>query len=182
MNAYFFKMSQAERNNILDQHKQVYDGFVTTYGQQINQQPLYIQDFANDKEGLVVNNKGEVKAYTNMGINESHSMLDKIADGPTDLKNGTVDLDDEYPSPNDSEFDFISLGAVDDDECIDCEDEIPFDISEEGVPEFNYIKDDLLEFEGEIDPELMDEIPVDLQEEFTQKLNESLNMFKRIIK
>ena len=36
-----------------------------------NEQPLYTQDFANDKEGLVVNNKGEVKAYTNMGINES---------------------------------------------------------------------------------------------------------------
>jgi hypothetical protein len=70
MNAYFFKMSQAERNNILDQHKQVYDGFVTTYGQQINQQPLYIQDFANDKGGITVNNKGEVKTYTNMRINE----------------------------------------------------------------------------------------------------------------
>jgi hypothetical protein len=182
MNQYFFKMNQAEKNNILDQHKKIYDGYVTQYGQGSNEQPLYVQSYANDTEGLVVTNKGVVKPYTNMGINESHSMLDKIADGPTDLKNGTVDLDDEYPSPNDSEFDFISLGAVDDDECIDCEDEIPFDISEEGVPEFNYIKDDLLEFEGEIDPELMDEIPVDLQEEFTQKLNESLNMFKRIIK
>jgi hypothetical protein len=182
MNQYFFKMNQAEKNNILDQHKKIYDGYVTQYGQGSNEQPLYVQSYANDTEGLVVTNKGVVKTYTNMGINESHSMLDKIADGPTDLKNGTVDLDDEYPSPNDSEFDFISLGAVDDDECIDCEDEIPFDISEEGVPEFNYIKDDLLEFEGEIDPELMDEIPVDLQEGFTQKLNESLNMFKRIIK
>jgi hypothetical protein len=35
-----------------------------------NQQPLYVHDFAGDKEGLVVNNKGEVKKYTNMGINE----------------------------------------------------------------------------------------------------------------
>jgi hypothetical protein len=108
-------------------------------------------------------------------------MLDKIADGPTDLKNGTVDLDDEYPSPNDSEFDFISLGTIDD-ECVDCEDEMSFDTIEDDVPEINYFEDELLEFDGEIDPELMDDIPVDLQEGFTQKLNESLSMFKRIIK
>jgi RecJ-like exonuclease len=35
-----------------------------------NQQPLYVQDFAKDKVGAVVNNKGVVKPYTNMGINE----------------------------------------------------------------------------------------------------------------
>ena len=70
MNAYFFKMNQAEKNAILDQHKQVYDGFVTSYGQNINQQPLYVQDFANDKMGITINNKGEVKTYTNMRINE----------------------------------------------------------------------------------------------------------------
>ena len=33
-------------------------------------QPLTVYDFAGDKEGLVVNNKGEVKKYSNMGINE----------------------------------------------------------------------------------------------------------------
>jgi hypothetical protein len=32
-------MTQAERNNILDQHKTVYDGYATQYGQN-NQQPL----------------------------------------------------------------------------------------------------------------------------------------------
>ena len=181
MNQYFFKMNQAEKNNILDQHKKIYDGYVTQYAQGSNEQPLYTQSYANDTEGLVVTNKGDVKPYTNFGINESHSMLDKIADGPTDLKNGTVDLDDEYPSPNDSEFDFISLGAVDN-ECVDCEDEMSFDTIEDDVPEINYFEDELLEFDGEIDPELMDEIPVDLQEGFTQKLNESLSMFKRIIK
>jgi hypothetical protein len=181
MNQYFFKMNQAEKNNILDQHKKIYDGYVTQYGQGSNEQPLYTQSYANDTEGLVVSNTGVVKPYTNMGINESHSMLDKIADGPTDLKNGTVDFDDEYPSPNDSEFDFISLGSVDD-ECVDCEDEETFDMVEYDEPEINYLEDELLEFDGELDPELMDEIPIDLQEEFTQKLNESLNMFKRIIK
>jgi hypothetical protein len=32
-----------------------------------------VYDFAGDKEGLVVNNKGEVKKYSNMGINEQVS-------------------------------------------------------------------------------------------------------------
>ena len=36
MNAYFFKMSKDERNNILDQHKHVYDGYVTKYNQESN--------------------------------------------------------------------------------------------------------------------------------------------------
>jgi hypothetical protein len=35
-----------------------------------NTQPLYTQDFANDKNGVTVNNKGNVKTYMNMGINE----------------------------------------------------------------------------------------------------------------
>jgi len=63
-------MTNEERDNILDQHKEVYDGYVTSYAQQPKEQPLYTQDFANDKQGLTVNNKGVVTAYKNMGINE----------------------------------------------------------------------------------------------------------------
>jgi len=70
MNAYFFKMTNEEKSNILDQHKTIYDGYVTSYAQQPKEQPLYTQDFANDKKGLTVNNKGVVTAYKNMGINE----------------------------------------------------------------------------------------------------------------
>ena len=70
MNAYFFGISPEERNNILDQHKQVYDGAVTQYVKP-EVQPLYVQDFANDKGGVTVNNKGEVMQYKNMNINES---------------------------------------------------------------------------------------------------------------
>ena len=33
MNAYFFKMTNEEKSNILDQHKEVYDGYVTQYAQ-----------------------------------------------------------------------------------------------------------------------------------------------------
>mgnify|MGYP000149987123 CR=1 FL=1 len=123
MGQYFFKMSQAEKNDILDKHKTIYDGYVTEYGQQSNTQPLYVQDYANDKEGMVVSNKGVVKPYTNMGINESHTGLDMIADDPEHLKHGTVDLSDygvnpdhemmhdTYPSPNEDENDeYVSFG------------------------------------------------------------------------
>lgn len=70
MNAYFFKMTNEERNNILDQHKEIYDGYVTSYAQQPKEQPLYTQDFANDKQGITVSNKGVVTGYKNMNINE----------------------------------------------------------------------------------------------------------------
>ena len=139
MAQYFFKMTNEEKNNILNQHKTIYDGYVTEYGQQTNKQPLYVQDYANDKVGLVVSNKGVVKPYTNMGINESHSGLDMIGGDQHDqseykyrhLKNGTVDLDDygfnsdneEYPSPNEEEFDYISLGNTNDDDYDDYADE-----------------------------------------------------------
>ena len=127
MAQYFFKMTNEEKNNILNQHKTIYDGYVTEYGQQTNKQPLYVQDYANDKVGLVVSNKGVVKPYTNMGINESHSGLDMIGDNSEHLTNGTVDLDDygfnsdneEYPSPNEDEFEYISLGNINDDDGYD---------------------------------------------------------------
>ena len=143
MNAYFFKMNQAEKNDILDQHKQVYDGYVTTYGQQINQQPLYVQDFANDKVGLVVNNKGVVKPYSNMKINEMRydgkstglfsdeedtymtptdedfDGLDMIGDGSEDLEYGTMgdssDWDMEIDEEEYSEEDETYLNDIDED-------------------------------------------------------------------
>ena len=70
MNAYFFKMTNEEKNNILDQHKEIYDGYVTSYAQPEKNQPLYTQDYANDKEGVTVNNKGDVSSYKTMKINE----------------------------------------------------------------------------------------------------------------
>jgi hypothetical protein len=200
MGQYFFKMSQAEKNSILDKHKTIYDGYVTEYGQQSNTQPLYVQDYANDKEGMVVSNKGVVKPYTNMGINESHTGLDMIADDPEHLKHGTVDLSDYgvnpdhemmhdiYPSPNEDEFDFISLGKQND-ECEECDDDgLSFvfnvdEIDEEygtfdpTYDEFN-VEDDTIptlpDFEGDVESEILPE--------FMEKLNESLDMFNRFKK
>jgi len=72
MRGYFGlgQLSAEEKSDILDKHRHVYDGYRTMQPKVLNQQPLYVHDFAGDKEGMVVNNKGEVKRYTNMGINE----------------------------------------------------------------------------------------------------------------
>lgn len=71
MNAYFFNMTPEERESILDKHKHVYNGYQTLQANIPNPQPLYVQDYANDKEGITVSNKGKVMSYRNQNINES---------------------------------------------------------------------------------------------------------------
>lgn len=165
MNAYFFKMTKAERNDILDQHRQVYDGFVTTYGQQINQQPLYVQDYANDKGGITVNNKGEVKSYTNMRINEM-----RYDDMDTGLFSEEQD-DYSYLTPTEEEFigqDMIGDG--DDDFEYGTMDEPFMEIDEE---------DEYFEEDGYLDNEDIDE---DMVEPLQEQVNKTLDMFKRFKK
>jgi hypothetical protein len=103
MKSYFLNIPNEERQNILDQHKNVYDGYVTNYAKQ-NEQPLFVQDFANDKNGITVNNKGEVSVYKNMGINEIMELpFDMIGDGPMDLEAGV--FDEEMTEEDDMEID-----------------------------------------------------------------------------
>jgi hypothetical protein len=64
------QISPSEKSDILSQHREIYNGYKSMYPEISNTQPLYVQDFANDKGGLVVNNKGEVMTYRNFGINE----------------------------------------------------------------------------------------------------------------
>jgi hypothetical protein len=212
MAQYFFKMTNEERTNILDQHKTIYDGYVTEYAQGENKQPLYVQDFANDKGGITVNNKGEVKPYTNVGINESiDGRLDMIGDGDDDLRNGTVDFSS---IDNDEDDSYISLGTMSDDfepedvysdwededgshyerqkRFFDDEDresewdEESFDIELDEVddtildlkPEWS----DEEEIVNDIYNDNFDEVDEEEKDGFLNKLNESLDMFRRFKK
>jgi len=111
MRGYFGlgQLSATEKQNILDQHKSLYNGYQTMQPQVSNTQPLYTYDFAGDKDGMVVNNKGEVKKYTNMGINEQVEgkemceqcggrMTEGICEqcGSGDMEEGVGKLDDIY--------------------------------------------------------------------------------------
>jgi hypothetical protein len=190
MNQYFFKMSQAEKNNILDQHKSIYDGFVTQYGESNNEKPLYVQSYANDKGGLVVSNNGDVKPYTNIGINESFDHLDQIGDSDSDLEHGTVDFDDN----TNSNYDYLSLGSNIDNDEDDFYDDLAhtrkFSNSEDGddykdrsmySPYYGDDEDEI-DFISAYDESVSDEVPLDLREDFNSKLNETLDMFKRIVR
>ena len=229
MAQYFFKMTNEERNNILDQHKTIYDGYVTEYAQGENKQPLYVQDYANDKGGITVNNKGEVKPYTNVGINESiDGRLDMIGDGEDDLRNGTANMKNGGLDIDDS-GDYISLGMMDNED----DNELPtFDSDRNfiGFSERNgdmsigddeddrdlsmynpYQGDNKFDFDTESELDEVDDTILDLKpewsndyedeeivndiytdnfdevdeeekDEFLNKLNESLDMFRRFNK
>ena len=64
------QMSEDEKSDIIKQHRHIYNGYRTMLPKTSNTQPLYVYDDIHDKDGITVNNKGEVKKYTNMGINE----------------------------------------------------------------------------------------------------------------
>ena len=140
MNQYFFNVTKEERENILDKHKTIYDGYVTQYGGG-NMTPLTVVDMTRDKEGVTVNSRGEVSGYKNFGINESINEmrhdgkstglfqeeednylnvgppLDMIADRQDDVKHGTVDFEDDIEN-----FDLGNIVPFSDDDETDEDD------------------------------------------------------------
>lgn len=65
------QITNEEKTDILSKHRHQYNGYQAIQPKIENTSPLYVQDFAKDKEGMVINNKGDVKTYMNFGINES---------------------------------------------------------------------------------------------------------------
>ena len=197
MNAYFFKMTNEEKDKILDQHKTIYDGYVTSYAQQPKEQPLYTQDFANDKEGITVSNKGIVTSYKNMGINEMR--FDGKSTGlfsSEEPKEGSIqpssvytpeesfeseDKDDEYYVSLGEHLDMIGdgeddlehgvFGHEDDSDMVLISPEIDFDDESDG--------DDLV---FDADSAIFNDIDDEEVDGLFDDLNESLDMFKRFTK
>jgi hypothetical protein len=198
-------MTNEERDNILDQHKEVYDGYVTSYVQPEKNQPLYTQDFANDKQGLTVNNKGEVTAYKNMNINEmrfDNKSTGLFADEENGFKEqmeqghisgGSIYEPEESFESEEKDDDFyVSLGeqldmigdGEDDLEHgvfgVNDEDDLPFDIGDDSEL-FNDDEEEEFNFDDTMfdDDEEIDDEEV---EGLFDDLKESLDMFKRFTK
>jgi hypothetical protein len=156
MNAYFFNMTNEERDNILNQHKEIYDGYVTQYAKP-NEQPLYVQDFANDKNGITVSNKGNVGEYRHMNINEmKYDGKDTglFSDEATeDVFSGSHGFEPEETFESEEPMDEMELDTIGDG---------PVDLEN-----------------GTVDLDMVDE---DLVEPLQEQLKKTLNMFDRFKK
>ena len=122
------QISPSEKQDILNKHKSLYNGFRTMEPKISNEQPLYIQDFAGDKLGMTINNKGVIKPYTNVGINESieegkmceqcgGEMYEDVCEQcGGEMEEGVGKLDDIYHeedlNPSD-DFDYVDGGGND---------------------------------------------------------------------
>jgi len=70
MKPYFLGISEEEKNSIKDKHRKPYDGYVTRGFDTPKEQILNVEDLAQDKGGITVNNKGDVTEYKNTNINQ----------------------------------------------------------------------------------------------------------------
>lgn len=120
-------MSDDERQSILKQHQTVYDGYATG-NVPSNMTPLTVYDAAGDKGGVTVDNKGNVKEYTNVNINEiaakpgNYDEIDPAyefeSDGPqqsmTQMGMGKRPYDFVSQGPSDVYEDELEGGVYDD--------------------------------------------------------------------
>lgn len=182
MNSHFLNVTKEERENILDKHKTLYDGYAVRYGQPNNEQPLYTQDFANDKQGVTVNSKGEVSNYSNkIYMKESKNVCNECG------------LYEEVCE--------CGKGYMEEEECNECGDKQvkgigdKFDYVEQGAGD-EYLR--VGEAEGDDEYLMIDEDDEDAkfvgksslklgedeeeEEKIITKVNESLDMFRRFKK
>jgi hypothetical protein len=90
----YSKMSDQERTDILKKHSEVYDGYAVG-NVSSNMTPLTVYDAAGDKNGITINNEGNITEYKNHNVNElstdplNYDEIDPAYDfdskGPTDV-------------------------------------------------------------------------------------------------
>ncbi len=156
-------MSDEDRQSILKQHATVYDGYAVG-NVPTNMTPLTVYDAAGDKEGVTVDMNGNVKTYRNHGINEITAKP-----GNYDEIEPAYEFESEGPQQSMTQmgmgkrpYDFVSQGPSD-----VYEDEL-----EGGVyDDINF--DELLSDDEELQQK---------RDQIEEKINESLDMFKRFQK
>ena len=153
-------MSDEDRQSILKQHSTVYDGYATG-NVSSNMTPLTVYDAAGDKEGVTVDNLGNVKTYRNHNVNEITAKP-----GNYDSIYQAYEFESDGPQQSMTQmgmgkapYDFVSKG--------------PSDVYEDeelyGDIEFN----DLLNKEDELNGE---------EDQIEESVNKSLDMFRRFNK
>ena len=153
-------MSDEDRQSILKQHSTVYDGYATG-NVPSNMTPLTVYDATGDKEGITVDNLGNVKTYRNHNVNEitakpgNYDSIDQAYEFESDGPQQSMTQMGMGKAP----YDFVSKG--------------PSDVYEDeelyGDVEF----DDLLDDEEKLDGE---------EDQIEESVNKSLDMFRRFNK
>ena len=156
-------MSNEDRQSILKQHATVYDGYAVG-NVPTNMTPLTVYDAAGDKEGVTVDMNGNVKTYRNHGINEITAKP-----GNYDEIEPAYEFESEGPQQSMTQmgmgkrpYDFVSQG--------------PSDVYEDELEGGVY---DVINFDELLsdDEELQQK-----RDQIEEKINESLDMFKRFQK
>ena len=175
MKGLFLAITKEEKENILDKHKTLYDGYATNNNTS-NMTPLYTQDFANDKEGVTVNSKGEVSKYTNkVYMKESKSVCSEC---------GLYEEVCECSNENMREDECSECGGImAEGECSECGNKSIKGIG--GSESFDYVEEEECNecgdmYEEDVTSEYLED--EDMEDDFKNKLQESLDMFKRFKK
>ena len=153
-------MSDEDRQSILKQHSTVYDGYATG-NVPSNMTPLTVYDAAGDKEGITVDNLGNVKTYRNHNVNEitakpgNYDSIDQAYEFESDGPQQSMTQMGMGKAP----YDFVSKG--------------PSDVYEDEELYGDIEFDDLLNKENELDGE---------EDQIEESVNKSLDMFRRFNK
>ena len=159
-------MSDEDRQSILKQHSTVYDGYATG-NVTSNMSPLTVYDAAGDKEGITVDNLGNVKTYRNHNVNENVNEI-TAKPGNYDEIDQAYEFDSDGPQQSMTQmgmgkapYDFVSKG--------------PSDVYEDEIEELygDVEFDDLLDDEDELNGE---------ENQIEESVNKSLDMFRRFNK
>ena len=174
MNAYFFKMTNEERDNILNQHKTIYDGYVTGY------KNMNINEMRYDGKSTGLFSKEEPKEYGHISGGSIYepeetfeSEFEVVTDFSDDDDNFMVSVGAHRDMIGDGNHDLEHgvFGHEDEEDMVLISPEIDFDDEDDDELVFNL--DDKI-FDDEIDDEESEGLFDDLRE--------SLDMFKRFTK